>query len=161
MAVVHAGAVPVLVSLLTSPAAEVREQATWALGNVAGDCSQLRNMCLQACMIVPLLQILTDPSCSKSMMRNATWSVSNLFRGKPPPPFELVIQALPIVSQLIYSTDAELATNPKKIIRKETMWMLSNITAGSNRQIAQVIEKQLIPRAMELLQSGDWDVKKE
>jgi HEAT repeat protein len=235
MAVVHAGAVPVLVGLLTSPAAEVREQATWALGNVAGDCSQLRNMCLQAGMIVPLLQILTDPQCPKSMMRNATWSVSNLFRGKPPPPFELVIQALPIVSQLIYSTDAEvatdatwalsyisdgssqqigaviqtgcvpklvqmlgqeelvqpalralgnivtgtdeqtevalqagclepmqlLATNPKKIIRKETMWMLSNITAGNNRQIAQVIDKQLIPRAMELLASGDWDVKKE
>jgi hypothetical protein len=186
-------------------------------------------------MITPLLQILTDPACSKSMMRNATWSVSNLFRGKPPPPFEVVIQALPIVSQLIYSPDAEvatdatwalsyisdgssqqigavistgcvpklvamlqqdelvqpalralgnivtgtdeqtevalqagclepmqmLATNPKKIIRKETMWMLSNITAGNHRQIAQVIEKDLVPRAMELLQAGDWDVKKE
>lgn len=41
------------------------------------------------------------------------------------------------------------------------MWMLSNITAGNHRQIAQVIEKDLIPRAMELLQAGDWDVKKE
>jgi len=39
--------------------------------------------------------------------------------------------------------------------------MLSNITAGNSRQIQQVIEKGLIPKTMELLQAGDWDVKKE
>jgi hypothetical protein len=39
--------------------------------------------------------------------------------------------------------------------------MLSNITAGNHKQIGQVIEKGLIPRAMELIQGGDWDVKKE
>jgi hypothetical protein len=235
MAVVQHGAVPVLVGLLSSEAPEVKEQATWALGNVAGDCPQLRDMCLKAGMVGPLLQILTDPNTSKSMMRNATWSVSNLFRGKPPPDFTMVIQALPIVSQLIFNTDSEvatdatwalsyisdgssqqigaviatgcvpklvemlsqqelvqpalralgnivtgtddqtevalqagclapmslLATDPKKIIRKETMWMLSNITAGNNRQIQQVIDQDLVPRAMELLQAGDWDVKKE
>lgn len=39
--------------------------------------------------------------------------------------------------------------------------MLSNITAGNPRQIAQVVEKGLIPKVMEQLQGSDWDVKKE
>jgi hypothetical protein len=89
---------------------------------------------------------------------------------------ELVQPALRALGNIVTGTDEQtevaltagclkpmqiLATDPKKIIRKETMWMLSNITAGNHRQIGQVIEMDLIPRAMELLQAGDWDVKKE
>jgi len=147
MAVVNGGAVPVLVGLLGSTSPEVREQAIWALGNIAGDCAKLRDLCLENGMVVPLLQILTDANSSKSMMRNATWSVSNLFRGKPAPPFPLVVNALPIVSQLIYSPDSEVAT--------DATWALSYISDGSAQQIGVVISTGCVPKLVAMLQDDD------
>lgn len=35
--VIDCGAIPVFVHILRSPSEEVREQAVWALGNIAGD----------------------------------------------------------------------------------------------------------------------------
>lgn len=46
--VVEAGALPGLVRLLECPTADVREQAAWCLGNIAGDCPELRDRVLQS-----------------------------------------------------------------------------------------------------------------
>ncbi len=35
--VIEAGAVPILIRLLSSPNEEIRTQSAWALGNIAGD----------------------------------------------------------------------------------------------------------------------------
>lgn len=64
-------------------------QAVWALGNIAGDSPQCRNMVLQAGALPPLLEQLGDKQ-KVSMQRNATWTLSNFCRGKPPPDFSVV-----------------------------------------------------------------------
>jgi hypothetical protein len=64
-------------------------QAVWALGNIAGDSPQCRNMVLQAGALPPLLDQLGDNQ-KVSMQRNATWTLSNFCRGKPPPDFSVV-----------------------------------------------------------------------
>jgi hypothetical protein len=64
-------------------------QAVWALGNIAGDSPQCRNMVLQAGALPPLLDQLGDKQ-KVSMQRNATWTLSNFCRGKPPPDFSVV-----------------------------------------------------------------------
>merc|ERR1719510_1652956 len=46
-AVVHAGAVPLFLELLTSPHQNVCEQAVWALGNIIGDGPHLRDYVIQ------------------------------------------------------------------------------------------------------------------
>jgi importin subunit alpha-6/7 len=43
-----------------------------------------------------------------SMLRNATWTLSNLCRGKPQPAWNMVTPALPILAQLIFSNDDEV-----------------------------------------------------
>jgi hypothetical protein len=71
----------------------------WALGNIAGDSPQCRDLVLQSHAMFPLLQQLHANS-KLSMLRNATWTLSNFCRGKPQPDFEIVKAALPTLAQV-------------------------------------------------------------
>lgn len=79
--VIEAGAVPIFVQLLRNPDANVREQAVWALGNIAGDSHECRDFVLRHNTMEALLDQLV-PTSGVSMLRNATWTLSNLCRGK-------------------------------------------------------------------------------
>ena len=105
--VIEGGAVPIFCRLLSSPNKDVREQAVWALGNIAGDSPTCRDLVLREGAMQPLLQELRKGS-KLSMLRNATWTLSNFCRGKPQPEFGTVRPALPTLAQLIYSPDEEV-----------------------------------------------------
>jgi hypothetical protein len=51
--------------------------------------------------------------------------------------------------------------SPKKNIRKEACWTISNITAGTSNQIQSVIDKQGIPKLIKILQAEEFEVQKE
>lgn len=140
--VIDHGAVPIFVHLLTSPSDDVREQAVWALGNIAGDSAACRDLVLETGVLHPLLMQLTGDS-KVTMLRNATWTLSNLCRGKPPPSFEMVRPALATLSHLIYFDDEEVLT--------DACWALSYLSDGNNEKIKAVVESGVVKRLVELL----------
>jgi len=56
---------------------------------------------------------------------------------------------------------ATLLYTPKTQIRKEAVWALSNVTAGSPAQIDAVMQAGLFPRVVQLCGEGDAIVRKE
>jgi len=147
------GAVEIFVILLKSPNEDVREQAVWALGNIAGDSFTCRDLVLKAAALGPLLE-LCKPDAKLTLLRNATWTLSNFCRGKPQPPFDLVSPALPTLANLIYSQDDEVLT--------DACWALSYLsddTGPKNTKIQAVIHAGVCRRLVELLMHPAASVK--
>ncbi|KAL3927317.1 MAG: hypothetical protein SGPRY_002878 [Prymnesium sp.] len=140
--VIANGAVPIFVQLLMSPNDDVREQAVWALGNIAGDSPECRDLVLMQGVLQPLLEQL-NPNSKMSMLRNATWTLSNLCRGKPQPAWNLVTPALPILAQLIFSTDDEVLA--------DGCWALSYLSDGPNEKIQAVLDMGICARIVQLM----------
>jgi hypothetical protein len=141
--VVNAGAVPLFIRLLLSPAANVCEQAVWALGNIIGDGPQLRDYVIKMGVVAPLLSFV-KPDIPISFLRNVTWVIVNLCRNKdPPPPIQTINQILPALCHLIHNPDVNILV--------DTVWALSYLTDGGNEQIQLVIDSGVVPHLIPLL----------
>ncbi|GFY62092.1 importin subunit alpha-4 [Trichonephila inaurata madagascariensis] len=142
--VVNAGAIPLFINLLSSPHANVAEQAVWAIGNIAGDGPELRDLVLKY-DVVPALKKLLTTEITIQFRRNIAWTMSNLCRNKnPPPPFEIVRELLPTFAEMINHPDVEVVT--------DALWAISYLTDASNEKIQEVIDAGVVPRLCELLE---------
>ncbi|GLJ07253.1 hypothetical protein SUGI_0062890 [Cryptomeria japonica] len=140
--VIDHGALPVFVQLLTSMNDDVREQAVWALGNIAGDSPAHRDLVLSHGAMIHVLALFTD-NARISMIRNATWTLSNFCRGKPQPQFDQVKVALPCLHSLIHIPDDDVLS--------DACWALSYLSDGPNSKIQAVIESGVCQKLVELL----------
>lgn len=129
--VVQAGVMPQLVRLLQHESAQIREQAAWCLGNIAGDSSDLRDMVLAEGALEGLLMNLNQPD-SMSLLGNVAWTVSNLCRGKPSPKMELIRPAIgPLSTLLRRKVNLDVAV--------DSVWALSYLADGENDRIDAIM----------------------
>ncbi|KIK53671.1 hypothetical protein GYMLUDRAFT_178634 [Collybiopsis luxurians FD-317 M1] len=149
-ALINAQAVPEFIKLLSSAVPDIREQAVWALGNIAGDSFQCRDYLLQHGALRPVLTLLSKEH-ELSVLRTATWTLSNFCRGKSPrPDWELISPSLPVLTKLLYSFNDEILSN--------VCWTLSFLPDGENR-IQAVIESGVCRRLVELLMHNSTSIQ--
>eukprot|EP00286_Rhodomonas_abbreviata_P005228 CAMPEP_0181330344 /NCGR_PEP_ID=MMETSP1101-20121128/23845_1 /TAXON_ID=46948 /ORGANISM="Rhodomonas abbreviata, Strain Caron Lab Isolate" /LENGTH=360 /DNA_ID=CAMNT_0023439585 /DNA_START=305 /DNA_END=1384 /DNA_ORIENTATION=+ len=150
MAVVNHGVIEIFVDLLENSSPDVKEQAIWALGNIAGDSVKCRNLVLDSGVINPLLKQIQNND-RISFLRNSVWTLSNLCRHKPGPTLSDTKDILSVLSKLIFSEDIEVLT--------DVCWTLSYISDGSATRIQALIESGISKRLTELLMHKNFSIQ--
>lgn len=150
-AVVEAGAIPAFINLVSSPHQHISDQAIWALGNIAGDGPDFRDLVIKLRGLQPLLTLLHVPELSvypSDYLRNLTWTLSNLCRNKnPAPPLTAVAQMLPGLARLLHHND--------KQVLADACWAVSYLTDGSNERIDVIVRSGIVPQLVRLLACGE------
>jgi hypothetical protein len=141
-AVVSAGAVPPLVAGMMSGDPELRDQCIWCLGNIAGDCASYRDGVINTPGALQAIMANVQQPNSLQLLRNATWTLSNLCRGKPTPSAAHAQAVVPALAYLITHTD--------KDVLADAAWGLSYLTDGE-ALMQTVLDAGVVPRCVELM----------
>ena len=152
-ALVDAKAIPGFVHLLCSKNGDLREQSIWALGNIAGDCSEFRDRILEGGDALKHLLHCIITSSKLALVKNAIWTVSNLCRGKPAPSFSLVSPAIPVLALCLSSKDDEILI--------DVCWSLAYLSDGTIDRIEMIVKSHhsVIPQLVELMESESVGVR--
>ncbi|CAG9325317.1 unnamed protein product [Blepharisma stoltei] len=107
-ALVEKGIIEKMIALMNSPIDELREQAIWCIGNICADSETTRNIVLQYSGLSLLVDsILT--SQKESLIKNATWALSNICRTKPLPEYSILCPAIPALFK-VFQTFSDIET---------------------------------------------------
>ncbi|KAF9763780.1 Importin subunit alpha-2 [Nosema granulosis] len=148
-AVIQAGALDKLISMLYEPNEVVVDQSVWALGNIAGDSEAFRDQILNSGaldIIIALLDKYHPSEAHIKLVRNLTWLLSNLNRGRQPPPSaENMKKTLPILFKLISHKDPEIVC--------DTFWAVSYIADVDSGCTDIILGSNIMGRAYNCLES--------
>ncbi|KAL0336875.1 UNVERIFIED_CONTAM: Importin subunit alpha-9 [Sesamum calycinum] len=126
----------------------VAEQCAWALGNVAGEGEELRNILLSQGALQPLARMMLPNK--GSTVRTAAWALSNLIKGPDPKAATDLIRidgVLDAILRHLKRGDEELAT--------EVAWVVVYVTALSNFATSMLAKSDLLQIIVDRLASSN------
>lgn len=123
-ALINAGCLQGLSYLLSSEIDELKEQAIWAIGNLASDSLVYRDAVLESGVLEKIIRITMD-AMKLSTIRQGCWTLSTIFRISPVP-IRYVSDFMPVIGKCImmYKELNELIV--------EVLWATSKITEQKN-----------------------------
>ncbi len=134
------GAIALFLEVIRSDAQlNVKEQAIWALGNIAGDENFFRNQILKAGAIQPVLAVIMHGEADSQFLRNSIWCLANMVRGKPMPGEDDLLSLIPVVSKVLENCSMEE-------ILIDGMWCLSYCSDAGQRTVPNIMETGITPR---------------
>jgi importin subunit alpha-6/7 len=122
----------------------VVEQAIWGIGNIAGDSHKVRDLVLNEGAVLPIATILDSAQPGSSFVRNASWTLSNLCRGRPAPQFPKIQRAISSLAKVLVENDVE-------DILVDVCWAFSYLSDGGEERIPFILETGCLPRLVQLL----------
>ncbi|KAJ6241255.1 importin subunit alpha [Anaeramoeba flamelloides] len=150
--VVDLGVIPLFFQGIESSNSNIQIQSVWGIGNIVGDSFELRDNILNyPNSIEKIINLIENNENNIDILQNAAWTLSNLCRGKPRPPYKMVKKAVPIFCQLINS-------DCKKLVI-DTCWGLSYLSIGSPKHIDGMLNTGIVPKILELLKHQDYRIR--
>lgn len=128
-------AIPLIADCLNCEEDAILEQATWALGNIAGHNSSLRDRIL-ALDILP--GIMRGAQHTKTSIREcAVWTISNLLRGNPRVAIDKALPLVQIVGRVLATCKDKSDDNA---ILKDCLWGLSYALNTNATDVQAILE---------------------
>jgi len=88
--------------------------------------------------------VLESATPGTSFMRNASWALSNLCRGRPQPDYNFVRRAIPTLVKV-------LVENDKEDIITDICWALSYLSDGAKERVNDLLSVPLLEKIIFLL----------
>lgn len=82
-----------------------------------------------------------------TLLRNAAWAFSNLFRGKPAPSLAAVSPSLPVMSTLLGNGDSEVVV--------DVLWAVTYFTDSGEDRITHILGTDIVPKVITYLSCQD------
>ena len=120
---INLGVLDATITFIQHSNPSVVEQALWMLETITGDSRDSMFVPQYFDPYLKVVQSLCNRNWQRiSILRTLIWTISNLCRGKPSPPYEFVSQFLPSLERVLFSDigDAEVTI--------DIMWSLSYLT---------------------------------
>ncbi|KAM7464147.1 hypothetical protein LguiA_032268 [Lonicera macranthoides] len=142
-------ALPLLIAHLGEKSSlPVAEQCAWALGNVAGEGEDLRNILLSQGALLPLARMMLPNK--GSTVRTAAWALSNLIKGPDPKAATELIRIDGVFDAILRhlgKSDDELAT--------EVAWVVVYLAALSSVATGMLVRGDLLQLLVERLAASN------
>ncbi|CAH1452158.1 unnamed protein product [Lactuca virosa] len=126
----------------------VAEQCAWALGNVAGESEELRDLLLSQGALIPLARMIFPDK--GTTVRTASWALSNLIKGPHPEAATELIKIDGVVDAILRhlkKSDVELAT--------EVAWVVVYLSAISDVAINVLMNTEIVQVLVDRLASSN------
>ncbi|KAI3512101.1 hypothetical protein L1887_19295 [Cichorium endivia] len=126
----------------------VAEQCAWALGNVAGEGDELRQILISQGALLPLAKMMLPNK--GSTVRTAAWALSNLIKGPDPKAATELIKVDGVVEAILRhlrKSDDELAT--------EIAWVVVYLSALSTVATTILVKTDLLQLLVQRLSSSN------
>eukprot|EP01129_Flabellula_baltica_P016827 TRINITY_DN9141_c0_g1_i1.p1 TRINITY_DN9141_c0_g1~~TRINITY_DN9141_c0_g1_i1.p1 ORF type:complete len:507 (-),score=90.01 TRINITY_DN9141_c0_g1_i1:9-1529(-) len=140
--VVIDGSVKQLIKLSASDDKELSKQCIWALGNIAGESIENRDLLLKEGALSALLCAIEKHTGEEELIEHSVWTISNFCRNNPN--LNSIASCIPVMANLL-ETYISIDT------LSDIYWAFSYITTDNNDACIEVMKYLNITRLIDVL----------